>query len=121
MVGNGMAKKTIKNTAIGVLTTALLIFLGTVGKSGLKSMIQEEAKQAVRDSVGGNTTNIAELKRLVENNIKEDTEVHPKIKSLENELEAARREVSQMREDMRVLSKKLDDLTKILIEYMKTH
>ena len=84
---NGATMKVIRGTIATVTVTAILVFMGSVGKQGLRAMIQGEAKVAVKevikDTTFQNSSKIEKLKKLVENNSKNDNEIHPQVRELD--------------------------------------
>lgn len=118
--GNGLMKKI---TAWGASALVVLI-IGTVYTRMIPAMVREEAKIAVHDSVGENKESLKILRQIVEENIRDDKETHPKVDALIKEIDNLRQEVRDLRKELAsrdaATNKKLDDLIKLTIELAKS-
>lgn len=120
--------KMIQKVVIGVVIAGVLGIGGKLLLGGLKTFAQEAAKEALKDTTGQNSDSIAELKKLVAENIKEDHNVHPQIQQLKAEIESLKVAMRDLKIELRETNKKLqdqqitsDELTKLMIQYMQSH
>ena len=120
MLLNGATMKVIRGTIATVTVTAVLIFVSSVGKQGLKAMIQGEAKVAVKevikDTTFRNSSKIEKLEKLVENNSKNDNEIHPQVRELQIEIKNLTGNIEELKRQMIELKKAQDKVLDLLIE-----
>lgn len=120
---NGSVKKTMKLTAIGVLVTALVGFLIAIGSSGLKSMAQEAAKEAVTDTIKQNAVSIADLKKEVNDNIQTDVKEHSDFKNtvdlIKQELQTIKAQNAELKSELSQQRRELEELKRLLLEFFR--
>lgn len=117
---NGTTMKVVRGTIATVTVTAILIFLGSIGKQGLKAMIQNEAKVAVKevikDTTIQNSSKIDKLEKLVTDNEKRDNDIHPQVRELQIELKNLTANMKELKRQMIELKTAQDKMLDLLIK-----